>query len=593
LVSDSDDSDGESVSEALYSEGGADQSDDEIVDSFPDLCPAVKHRKYSGHTVHFLTIAASEKPGRLTPATTSREHMLRIVKGVYGASIVWWAAFAERHAASRRAWERRVHYHIVLKLNRRVRWMKMAAGLRQKGIFAHLSLPTRHADVWRILKYCYVPSLKKGLQELDADPLFSSQFPVVDLEKKFKNAMHGSHQLRPAEFYMALSKLETPPQNYGQLVEWCTLQQRRGISAFHNFLVRQGAKAPSLFKAWQSLLAGRSMDSLRSQRLAMWKQAADSPCSCTSVDRLRGALQKVLELHDKSPARFGWAVERAITLGSSVKNSGVLLYGESNAGKTCLTRPLMSIFGNRCFLRPSRGDTFPLEDLEEKLVAVFQDFRLETSPTSWDTLLLLLEGECVPAARKGQPSILVHSPPPFIITTQRAVCPQKHGELDALEQRAFNNRFYLRWHLRMAIPVEDRDPQLQLCYNCKGCYARFIQTNAEAYALANGDEAAELLALAAALAKHQAVEQQQRQTELLSLRQRNRSRSPHRSPSVTPWTPEGTPPSGYQQLPREPAHMPRESEWPSHLPRPPPPPAGWDAGRLIFHVARVFMIVSQ
>ena len=62
--------------------------------------------------------------------------------------------------------------------------------------------------------------------------------------------------------------------------------------------------------------------------------------------------------------------------------------------------------------------------LEQHLITVFQDWRLSSSPIPWDTLLLLLEGESVTAAVKGAGSVLVHSPPPVIMTCQAKVQPR-------------------------------------------------------------------------------------------------------------------------------------------------------------------------
>jgi len=148
-----------------------------------------------------------------------------------------------------------------------------------------------------------------------------------------------------------------------------------------------------------------------------------------------------------------------------------------------------AIFGEKAFLRPNKGDTFPLEGLGSKLIAVWQDWRLDLTPVPWDTLLLLLEGESVPAAAKGLPAEIVHNPPPFVITTQFKVEPRdQRGVPDERERLAFKNRFGLRWHLRGSIPKEHQDPTIKLCYQCRGCYARWVERN-EAEYLSRDDEA--------------------------------------------------------------------------------------------------------
>ena len=46
---------------------------------------------------------------------------MRVFRKIYGAALAFYAVFRELHAASAKSWERQPHYHLVLKLNRRVR----------------------------------------------------------------------------------------------------------------------------------------------------------------------------------------------------------------------------------------------------------------------------------------------------------------------------------------------------------------------------------------------------------------------------------------------------------------------------------------
>ena len=144
---------------------------------FVNMSAAKPDLSYRGHTVHFWTIPYSAIEGRLTAENTSKKGMLRHFREVYGEALEFYAVFRELHAESSRSWERKAHYHVVLKLKGRVRWIQIACELRARGIFEHLSLPTRYADIWRIVAYCYVPSARKPLPELDPDPLLSSNFP--------------------------------------------------------------------------------------------------------------------------------------------------------------------------------------------------------------------------------------------------------------------------------------------------------------------------------------------------------------------------------------------------------------------------------
>ena len=496
----------------LFDNAADSETDDEAAkDHFADLTTASGSRHYCGQTVHFWTVAHTQKPGAKTAENCSKKSMMRIFRDVYGAAVlVFWAIFTELHNVSRRAWERKPHYHIILRLARRVKWKRHAAQLRTHGVYGHLSIPTRHADVWRIFAYCYVPTLKKPLTELDPDPLFSSSFPLAEMERRLKGRLATDQRIRPWDFYQMLRRLGDTVATFSDLVEWTKLQKARGLDGYERFLAQQGPKMPSLFASWQRLLARDVQDGgQRALRLKLWDAAASAPCLCTTPMRLSHALKAALEFHGKDPARFAWVLRRLVHLGTTCKNVSMLLFGASNTGKTGLTRPLIHIFesasGEAVWLRPNAGDTFPLEGLQTRLLAVWQDWRIGQSPVPWDTLLLILEGESIVAAAKGLPSTTVHHPPGMVITTQeRVVYRDKRGQVNQAEQQAFNNRFALRWHLRHALPPELADPQLKLCYACIGCYARLMNDLAQTWAHRHPDDEAEVSAMAKALDAQQA-----------------------------------------------------------------------------------------
>ena len=172
--------------EDLYQGDGCSSEDDvdRPVDRFADLSSACKESRYEGHTVHFWTIPATDKPDRVTASNTTKKELARILKSIYSAAVVlYYCIVVEFHAASARCWERRPHFHVVIKLKRRVKWLRIAAQLRLQGVFGKLSIPKRHAQFWNILSYVYVPSLKKPLTELDPDPFLSSKFPVLEMRR--------------------------------------------------------------------------------------------------------------------------------------------------------------------------------------------------------------------------------------------------------------------------------------------------------------------------------------------------------------------------------------------------------------------------
>jgi hypothetical protein len=51
--------------------------------------------------------------------------------------------------------------------------------LRRMGVYGCLQIPRRHADFWRIVAYCYCPTRKKPMHELDEAALTSSVAAVL------------------------------------------------------------------------------------------------------------------------------------------------------------------------------------------------------------------------------------------------------------------------------------------------------------------------------------------------------------------------------------------------------------------------------
>ena len=150
-----------------------------------------------------------------------------------------------------------------MKLKRRVKWVNLARELRAHGMFTYLSIPKLFLDFWRCLAFCYVPSARKPLAELDPDPLLSSEFPIAELEMLKKNPH---------------------TQTLDDCIAFAQEQQSEGLGQFMQFMARQGPKMGPQFVSWRRLIVGRNTQkSLRDAGLAIWSQAAQSDCVCPSV----------------------------------------------------------------------------------------------------------------------------------------------------------------------------------------------------------------------------------------------------------------------------------------------------------------------
>ncbi|CAJ1367048.1 unnamed protein product [Effrenium voratum] len=420
----------------LFSEADSSEEEGEgqgdAIDKFPDLRSATRQLKYAGSTVHFWTVPHSDKAEAITATSSSKKVFARAL--VYGDSLAHYCIVTETHPSSRRGWERRMHWHAILKLTRRVKWKLLAAKLRGRGFFGHLALPQLNADFWRCLRYLVAPSLRKGQADLDPDPYFSSRFPLTEMETRMKKFFQTA--FRPSDMYNTIRRLGARISSYQDLVAWAQEQRRRGDPRFEQFMARQGPKMPALFGSWQALMAKPMSDYLqREKRLQLWNAAAQAPCACPTPQRLSQALSSLMDHHQKDPGRWAFCVKKLVRLGTAAKNCNVFLYGESNAGKTGLTRTGATPCG-ACDQPHPMG----------YLAAVAGERKRVSS----------CEGrKVVPKTAKGEP--------------------------DEAERLAFNNRFGLRWHLRVPLPSSMRGPMLKLCYGCIGCYARWIEEHCARY----------------------------------------------------------------------------------------------------------------
>ncbi|CAE7554966.1 unnamed protein product, partial [Symbiodinium natans] len=282
-----------SEQEDLFAEEDDATSDEEPkrVDVFQDVVSATQKTKYQGSVVHFWTFPRTDKEGAVTATSYGKKHLAKM-NGP--GSVEYYVIVAEEHQGSERSWERTKHWHAVLKLSRRIKWKALARRLRAKGLYGHLALPRMHADFFRCLRYLLAPTPRKGQQQLDENPYFSSAFPMDMMEKRMKKFMNVS--VRPSDVCSIVRRMKFT--RFQELVDWCKAQRKRGNGVYEAFLAKQGQKMPGLFASWQQILCEPAAAAgLRLQRMQMWEAAAQSPCVCVSPDRLQTALDQLLDHH--------------------------------------------------------------------------------------------------------------------------------------------------------------------------------------------------------------------------------------------------------------------------------------------------------
>ena len=108
------------------------------------------------------------------PAETIHTQVAQIVRSAYeacGKTIMRMSVFKERHPNSKSDQEQSWHYHVVVQTTQMSRWKQIADHMRQEGN-AFMSASTSsvgRGSCWTASAYCYVPTAKKPLSELDTE----------------------------------------------------------------------------------------------------------------------------------------------------------------------------------------------------------------------------------------------------------------------------------------------------------------------------------------------------------------------------------------------------------------------------------------
>ena len=89
--------------------------------------------------------------------------------------------------------------------------------------------------------------------------------------------------------------------------------------------------------------------------------------------------------------RKAQSTTRSNSLGHSSGNFGTL--GRRHAQQPALTRPLLALFGQRAFVKPQAGTSFPLAGLIGSDAVIWNDFRWPHPPLAWGDLLNMLDNE--------------------------------------------------------------------------------------------------------------------------------------------------------------------------------------------------------
>jgi len=264
-----------------------------------------------------------------------------------GKSIAQWSCFYESHPSSKEDHELRWHYHVLIETRVPCRWAEVANRLRAGGVYASAATSSSRNSYWSGFAYCFTPSGRKPVSDLDKDYLLSpghEEVPVRLLKRR-----SGDQRLQPLAIYHTV--VEQRIASLPEFMSFAETQRLAGDPRWAEMCIRMTQAKVREMIASANLMKGASALLARGRlnHLDILQEALGRECMCTGLSI--GGWEQILQLNGYSPAEYCQSMLELFQHGGG-KNLNHYYVGEPNSGKTALTRPLLALFGDRAFVKP-------------------------------------------------------------------------------------------------------------------------------------------------------------------------------------------------------------------------------------------------
>ena len=280
---------------------------------------------------------------RARPESTREEVFSRVLASYEATGLVVTkaACFRERHLASKSDFEREMHYHIVVETASRARWRGIARHLASGDppMSMHCTLlGTGRSTYWTGFGYCFQPSSKKPLADLDGEHLMTAGHP--DIPRRLLQSRRQDKRLRA-----------------GDVAKVVFAHKLRTLDEMHLYANRQLQAGDD---RWLQLCMTTPATKLTAQLDAVWKvheaparlarqamthrevlEAAGSR-SCTCGGRAAAGWERILSNNNISIDDYKRSVLNMLDKQGG-KGANHYYHGVASSGKTALTRPLMAL----------------------------------------------------------------------------------------------------------------------------------------------------------------------------------------------------------------------------------------------------------
>ena len=441
--------------------------------------------------VHW-THGRSANPKHVQPSAFTRaqfwEYLEKVYKEAYPSSssptgsVLAFGVVAEEAYASTSPGACPTHKHAPTFSTEAIYWSKIAKlSLEKYGVKLNAIAHDGYSDMYR---YVREPSRKKPLLCLDADPFFSRLHPKGDKLKELLTAGDKACRLNSAKRLAAgipdgcAAPRDRVPRLYEVIREHklrsvaalkahAEAEAAAGRTALAELCTKHGGKLCGfLDAAWSVMNAPQRLADAGTSRLdKLRRAAAGRACECSGA-WLPGVV-RILELNAICPDAFCMAVCAALHFGAK-RGLNVACVGRGGCGKSALLEPLDLLFD--ALGKPQRGSTFPLSNLPDSDIALWQDFKHDEGTVAWEDILSVFVGESIELRTPGQPNKRFRNAAPLFYSGRALLrCKHETGEVAAELNRMMDERF-TAFHFTVPLPRDERDAQWVHCAKCAAAF---------------------------------------------------------------------------------------------------------------------------
>ena len=434
------------------------------------------------------------------------ELLLRLAESVFKGNnkVLKMSVFSELHESGES------HFHVPFLADRPFRCGALKRALAHERIYVYFQ--TSHSYYWSALVYLSVASPEKP--NVDANPFLSPGHPpVIDCLADIPRGANKTMKDMVIAWLGDLGKV--PP----------TAKKSRCMEhpEFADWLVKHKLKTKSAAMAALSTMSGQAAEAARQymyrysarleqvitfawevhdapaieleQQKSCWDMVVDARAlDCTCSGRWISLLEETIAFQSVDfPAdvpknelptvqTIRHAHQTALQLGAG-KYRNCFCYGPRNGGKTFSIAPLGEIFGARwTFIRPAGSSNFPLSSLIDKKIMVLQDMRVTSLKLSFDSLLVLFEGEpvTIPLPKNIAASDFRYTAkcPIFVSAGEKFRIPAAEAFREQVDMEAQNAMMAARFQhffFHRSRPQKDLVP----CPPCPCCYSQWVVVGAD------------------------------------------------------------------------------------------------------------------